>query len=97
MKPLQTVASAQTLNILHRIDGLGAFLANPDEFLHRLHLLVPPAEVTLPNGFPHEFRDGGLSTPCASVKGIPEMVVEVQLRSPHDVYYTSLVGDKLEE
>lgn len=89
MKPVQTVASAETLNILHRTEGYGAFLANPDEFLHRLHLLVPPAEVTLPNGFPHQFRDGSLSTPCTSVKGIPEVFVKVQLRTPHNVYCTS--------
>jgi hypothetical protein len=92
VKPVQAVASAKTLNILHRTEGCGAFFANPDEFLHRLHLLIPPAEVTLPNGFPHEFRDGSLLTPCASVKGIPKVFVKVQLRSPHDVYCTSAWG-----
>ncbi len=90
MKAVQAAASAKASNILHRIEGFGAFLANPDEFLHRLHLLVPPGKVTLTKGFPYQFRDGSSSTPCASVKGIPEMIVEVQLRSPHNVYYTSL-------
>ena len=89
MKAVQAAASAKASNILHRIAGFGAFLANPNEFLHRLHLLVPLGKVTLTKGFPHEFRDGSSSTPRASVKSIPEMIVEVQLRSPHDVYYTS--------
>jgi hypothetical protein len=89
VKPVQTVASAKILNILHRIESAGAFLANPDEFPHRLHLLVPSAEVTLANGLPHEFRDGSSLTRCARVKSVPEIVVKVQLRPPHDVYYTS--------
>ena len=89
MKAVQAVASTKASNILHRIERFGAFLANPDEFLHRLHLLVPPGKVTLTKGFPNEFRDGSSSTPCASVKGVPQMIVEVQLGSPHNVYYTS--------
>jgi hypothetical protein len=89
VKPVKTVASAKTLHIFHRIGSAGAFLANPDEFPHRLHLLVPPAEVTLANGLPHEFGDGSSLTRRARVKSVPEVVVKVQLRPPHDVYYTS--------
>ena len=90
MKPVQTFTPAKASNILNGIDGFGGSLANSDESLHRLHLLLLLSEVTLTNCFPHEFRDGSLSTPCSSVKGIPEMIVKVQLRPPHDVYYTSL-------
>jgi hypothetical protein len=85
VKPVQTVTTAKILNKLHRIEGFGALLANPDELLHGFHPLVPAAQVTLPDGIPHEFRDGGLSTPCPSVKGIPEVIVKVQLRPPHNV------------
>jgi hypothetical protein len=90
VESIQTVTTAEILNILHRIEGFGAFLTNPDELLHRPHLLVALAEVTLPNGFAHEFGDGRLAAPCSRVKGIPEVFVKVQLRSPHNVYYTSL-------
>jgi hypothetical protein len=77
VKPVQAVASAKALNILHSIEGFGACVANADEFLHRFHLLVPLGQVTITKGFPHQFRDGGSSTPSASVKGVPEMIVEV--------------------
>jgi len=77
VEPVETVTTAKVLNILHRIGGFGAFLANPDELLHGFHPLVPAAQVTLPDGLPHEFRDGSLSTPRASVQGIPEMFVKV--------------------
>jgi len=77
VEPVQPVTAAKTSNILDRIDRFGAFLATPDEFLHRLRLLVPSAEVSLSNSFPHELRDGRFSTPCTSVKGIPKMIVKV--------------------
>ncbi|MDQ2842707.1 MAG: hypothetical protein M3Y72_17045 [Acidobacteriota bacterium] len=64
-------------NIFHRIEGCGTLLANPDEFLHCLRLLIAPAEVTLTNGLPHEFRDGRLPAPSAGVKRIPEVIVQV--------------------
>jgi hypothetical protein len=89
VKPVEPVTSTEASNILDGFDGFGAFLANPDEFLHRLPPLVPAAEVTFTNGFPDEFRDSGLPAAGPSVKGIPEMIVEVKLRAPHDVYYTS--------
>jgi len=85
---VQTATPAKTSNILHRIKGFGALLANPDEFLHGFYPLVPPAETTFTNGFRHEFGDGSVSTPGASVQGIPEVIVKVQLRSPHNVYCT---------
>jgi hypothetical protein len=77
MQPLHTVASAKTSHHHHGIGRVGAFFANPDEFLHGFHLLVPSAEVALANGFPHELRDSSLPTPRTGVKGIPEVVVEV--------------------
>jgi hypothetical protein len=84
VKAVQAAASAKASNILHRIEGR-AFLANPDEFLHGLHLLVPPGKVSLTKGFPHQFREGSFSSPSARVKSVPEIVIEVQLRSPHNV------------
>jgi hypothetical protein len=89
VKPVQTVTAAKILNILDGIEGCGAWLANADEFLHGLHLLIAPAEVPLPNGFAHEFGDGSLPTARTSVEGIPKVFVKVQLRAPHNVYYTS--------
>lgn len=89
MKPVQASASTKTSHILERIERFGTILANSDEFPHRLHLLVPPAQVTFPNGFPHKFRDGRLPASRASMKGRPEVIVKVKLRAPHDVYYTS--------
>jgi hypothetical protein len=75
VKPVQTVTSAKTANVLNRIEGFGALLANPDEFLHRLHLLVPAAEIALANGLTHEFRNCSLLTACAGVKRIPEVII----------------------
>ncbi len=77
MKAVQAVASAKASNILYRIDGCGAFPANPHEFLHRLHLLVALGKVTLTKSFPDEFRNRSSSTPCACMKGVPEMIVDV--------------------
>jgi len=57
VEAVQTAAPAKTSHILHGIEGRGPFLANSDEFPHRLHLLIPSTEKTLPSGFPHQFRD----------------------------------------
>jgi hypothetical protein len=89
VKPVQTAASTKASHILDRIEGFGRFLANPDKFLHRLHLLVPPAQVTPTNGFPYKFRDGSLPASRTSMKGRPEVIVKVKLCAPHDVYRTS--------
>jgi len=89
VEPIQPVASPKLSDILRTVEDCGTSPANADEFLHRLNPLIPPAEVTLANGFAHEFRDGGFLTPGASVKGMPELIVKVQLCSPHDVYCTS--------
>jgi hypothetical protein len=89
MEAVQPAAAAETSNILHTVRQIGTSLSNANELLHRLSLLIPPAEVTLASGFPHQFRDGSLLTPGAGVKGIPELLIEVELCSPHDVYYTS--------
>lgn len=85
MKPVQAVALAKVPNIFHRIERYGASPTNPDEFLHGLHALFPPAEVALAHRFPHQFRDGSLAAPGAGVKRVPDGVIEIQLRSPHDV------------
>jgi len=77
VKPVQAAAAAKTANILHGIGGFRSFLANPDEFPHRLHPLVPPAKVALANGLPHELRNGGLPAPGASAKNIPEGIVKI--------------------
>jgi len=89
-KTIQTAASAKTPNVPNRIvfnrpRRPGAFPARPHELLHRLPLLIPRAEVTLANGLPHEFRHGRLPAPRARVQGIPEVIVEIELRPPHDV------------
>ena len=89
MEPIQAIAPPQTPNTLDGIDGSAGFLANPDKLLHRFHPLVLPAEVVFANRFAHEFRNGRLPAPRARVKRIPEVVVQIQLSPPHDVYYTS--------
>jgi hypothetical protein len=77
VKPVQTITSAKTANILYRVERLGAVFANSDKLLHRPHLPLLPAKVTLPNGFPHELRDGSFSIARAGVKSIPEIIVKV--------------------
>jgi hypothetical protein len=89
MKAVQTAAPAEGSNILYCVWRGGPFFADADKFLHRLPLFVAWAEVTLANGLPHELRDGSFLAACTGVKGVPEAVVEVKLRPPHDVYYTS--------
>src|SRR5579863_6802728 len=75
VEPLQTIAGAKASHVLHRVHRLRALLANSDEFLHRLGLFIPFAEITLTDRFPHELRHGGLSAARASVKRMPEIVV----------------------
>jgi len=77
VEPVQAIALPKASNILDRIEGFGAFLANSDEFPHSFRLLVALAEVTLANRLPDEFRDGSLSTPRLSVKGAPETIIQV--------------------
>ena len=50
------------------------------------------SEVPLPRGLPDQLGDRGLLAAGARVERPPELVVEIQLRPPHDVYYTSLGG-----
>jgi hypothetical protein len=89
VKPIHTITPAETSHVLHGVEWLGPIVTNSDELLHSLHLFVPLAEISIANGFPHKFRDAGLSIPGVSVQGIPEMIVEIKLGPPHDVYYTS--------
>lgn len=63
MKPIQTSASAEASNVLHSIERLGAIMTNSYELQHCFPLFVPLAEVSIANGFPHKFRDAGLSIP----------------------------------
>lgn len=89
MEAFQTAAAPKLPDIFDRIAELSPSLADSDKVLHRSHPLVLSTEVTLANGFPYEFRDGGLRASRTGMQRIPEMIVKVQLRSPHDVYYTS--------
>jgi hypothetical protein len=77
--------------LLHSVESLGATMTGSHELLHCLPLFVPLAEVSIANGFSHKFRDAGLSIPGVSMQGIPEMIVEIKLSPPHDVYYTSSI------
>jgi len=67
LKPLQTASPPKTPDVLDRVDRLSAALANADELLHCLRLLLSLAQVPLANGLPHEFGDGCLSASRASV------------------------------
>ena len=89
MKAFQTTTAPKSPDIFDRVARLGLSLADSDKVLHRLHSLVPATEVTFANGFPHEFRDSGFRASRPGVQRIPEVIVKVQLRSPHDVYDTS--------
>jgi hypothetical protein len=89
MEAFQTATAAKTPDVLDRVGGFSPPLADSDKLLHRIHPLVLSTEVTLANSFPYELRDGGLRASRAGVQRIPQMIVKVQLRSPHDVYYTS--------
>jgi hypothetical protein len=91
MQPVETVPLAKTSNVLQGVWGDLVVFADSNEFLHRLPLFVPLTEVTLSNGLAHEFRNGGVLIGGAGVECFPEVVVQVELRPPHDVYYTSLL------
>jgi len=72
-------------NQLRTVERIGASFPTADELLHGLSLLIAFAEVALASGFPHQFRDGCLSTPGLSVKGAPEMIIQLKLCPPHNV------------
>src|SRR5580700_5268962 len=85
VKALQTITAAQTANVLHRVDGFQAVLANSDELLHGLGLLVSFGQVPIAHGLPHELRDAGFPALGLGMKGVPEMLVEIELGPPHNV------------
>jgi hypothetical protein len=87
---LKTTAAAKIPDIFERAGWLGPSLADSDKVLHRIHPLVLSTEVTLANGFPYKFRDSRFPASRPGVQGGPEVIVKVQLSSPHDVYHTSL-------
>jgi hypothetical protein len=84
-QPVQTVASAEASDLLSRVVGYGAIFANPDEFFHCLPSLVLPTDVTLMDSSTHEFGDCRLLPFCVGLKDLPEVIIQVQLHSPHAV------------
>ncbi len=46
----------------------------------------------LPECLAGELRDGRVLSLRSGVQRGPEIVLEIELRAPHDVYYTSLSG-----
>ena len=49
-------------------------------------------DVSFTDSLSDEFGDGGLFAPCPGVERAPKLVVQVELRSSHDVPYTSPCG-----
>ncbi len=88
MQAVQAVTLAKISNIVHTVEGFGASLTNAHGFQHRPPLLVLVTEATLTNGLPHEIGNRSLLAPRTRMQRIPEMIIEVKLRSSHDVCYT---------
>lgn len=89
MEAVQPIASPKAAHVIDRVGGLSAFAANADELLHRFGPLVARAQITLAYGFPNQRGHGSFMASRLCVKGSPEVVLKIQLGSPHDVYYTS--------
>lgn len=89
LKTFQTLAPAEISNLSDAVKRIGAAGPAADEFLHRLFLFLSPAEVTFASGLPYQFGKGGVLTSGPGVKRIPEGIIQVKLRPPHDVCYTS--------
>jgi hypothetical protein len=85
MEAFQTAAAAKIPDQFDHVSGLSPPLTDSDKVLHRFHALILPTEVTLANRASHKFRDRGFLASRAGVQGIPEVIIKVQLRSPHDV------------
>ncbi len=65
--------------------GFGTVLADANELVHGFRPLVALAEVVLADGCADEFGYGCFLAAGAGVEGGPEIVVEVELGTPHDV------------
>ena len=66
-----------------------------NETLHGAAALFPIAQIAPPDRLPDQFGDGGLLRAGTSVERAPELIVEIELRPPHDVYYAAPTDRRL--
>ena len=67
-------------------------LADTYELLHSCPALFAVTEIAFAHCLPDEIGHGCLFPASTSVERSPQLVVEIQLRAPHDVYCTSFFG-----
>ena len=58
----------------------------PDEALHNHHSLLLVAEIAFPNRLSDQFGDSCLLSASTDVERAPQLIVEIKLHQPHDVY-----------
>src|SRR5690242_20530469 len=92
-EPVQPVAPAEIANLGPCVWAVIRSLADSDEAFHRRPAPLEVAEVALSDGLPDQFGDTGFLTLCPRVERTPQLVVQIKLCSPHDVYYTSSSTD----
>mgnify|MGYP006927974483 CR=1 FL=1 len=84
LKPVQPASPPQFAYLLHRIRIYPAETAS-NELTHGLFALLQAAQVTVSNRLPNQFGHRGPPRFRLRVQSVPELLIQVELSSPHDV------------
>ena len=84
MQPLEAISSAQISYILSRVRQLPV-LSKTDDPRHRFTTMCSTSQITLAGSLPDQFRDRCPFAAGMSVQRCPQVFVEIELGSLHDV------------
>jgi hypothetical protein len=82
---VQPRTAPELSNHLRGVSAITGRCPASDKAFHRDPPLVEVAEVSIANRTPDQFRDGRFFGLSLNVQGAPELIVEIELRPPHDV------------
>lgn len=86
---IEAVAAPEPADIIAGVAKLRAVSPNSHYCFHRVTALLKVSEIALPSGNPNEIGYGCPGSARVLSKRIPQFVIEIKLRSMHDVHCTS--------
>jgi hypothetical protein len=91
----QPFPAAEAADMGLRVSYLGAILPYSNQRQHRFPARVQRSKIPFPQCSAHEFRDGGTLLPGASAQRSPQVFVQIELNSLHDIFTLRHLNDVL--